>query len=52
MTTAATQLEIAAHWLKEAAVLLVGRGGKKDSEQFTRVAQECLAVAQREKSNG
>lgn len=45
MTPPAVQLEVAAQWLKEAAMLLVGCGGKKDSEQFTRVAADCLAVA-------
>ncbi|MBZ9943474.1 hypothetical protein LB533_20520 [Mesorhizobium sp. BR1-1-13] len=42
MTTPATQLEIAAQWLKEAAMLL---RGNKDAYQFSRVAEDCLRVA-------
>lgn len=49
MTTAATQLEIAAQWLQEAAIMLVGRGGKNDSMQFKRVAEDCLKVAKETK---
>ncbi|MBZ9973480.1 hypothetical protein LB521_27910 [Mesorhizobium sp. BR-1-1-8] len=45
MTTAATQLEIAAQWLKEAAILLAAN---KDAAQFSRVAEDCLRVAERE----
>lgn len=43
MTDPATQLEIAAQWLKEAALLIKN----KDSLQFSRVAHECLDVAKK-----
>lgn len=42
MTTPQTQLEVAAHWLREAAIQLSGR---LDASQFSRVADECERVA-------
>lgn len=45
VTAPQVQLEVAAHWLQEAEILLAGRGGKSDSEQFRRVAEDCLRVA-------
>ena len=42
MTPQATQLEIAAQWLREAAIQL---GTSKDAFQFKRVAEDCLRVA-------
>lgn len=42
--SAATQLEVAAHWLKEAAV---GAKDRSLRENLKRVAEECLAVAKK-----
>ncbi|MBZ9659812.1 hypothetical protein LB523_12220 [Mesorhizobium sp. ESP-6-4] len=47
MTTAAIQLEIAAQWLKEAALIVRGKGFKMESYDLERVAHDCLAVAER-----
>lgn len=50
MTTATTQLEIAAQWLKEAAIIVRGKGFKIESYDLERVAHDCLAVAKKEKA--
>ncbi|WP_181175183.1 MULTISPECIES: hypothetical protein [unclassified Mesorhizobium] len=48
MTTAATQLEIAAQRLKEAALIVRGKGFRMESYDLERVAFDCLAVAEKE----
>ena len=48
MTTAATQLEIAAQHLKEAALIVRGKGYRIESYDLERVAHDCLAVAEKE----
>lgn len=56
MTTAATQLELAAHHLKEAALIVRGKGYRMESYQLERVAFDCEKVAAAEaeanKENG
>lgn len=44
MTTPSTQLEVAAHWLKEASIGVKDRAMR---ENLKRVAEECLAVAKK-----
>lgn len=50
MTTAsaATQLEIAARHLKDAALIVRGKGYRIKSYELERVAHDCLAVAEKE----
>lgn len=45
MTTAATQLEVAAQHLKEAALIVRGKGYRMESYQLERVAFDCEKVA-------
>lgn len=47
MTAAATQLEIAAQWLEEAAhaLVLLGKEEHELGRECARVVKECLAVA-------
>lgn len=48
-TTPARQLEIAAHWLKEAAITLTAtKGDRSLRDSLVRVADHCLTVARRE----
>lgn len=46
-TTPATQLEIAAQWLHEAALLLTELKRPEMSMQLTRVGHDCAAMAGR-----
>ncbi|MBZ9921662.1 hypothetical protein LB579_28605 [Mesorhizobium sp. BR1-1-7] len=54
MTTAATQLEVAAQYLKEAALIVRGKGYRMESYQLERVAFDCekVAAAEGNKENG
>jgi hypothetical protein len=45
MTTAATQLEVAAQWLREAALIVRGKGYRIESYDLERVAFDCEKVA-------
>lgn len=47
-TDVATQLEIAAQHIKEAALIVRGKGYRIESYDLERVAFDCLAVAERE----
>jgi hypothetical protein len=50
MTTAATQLEVAAQHLREAALIVRGKGFKIESYDLERVAFDCEKAAEREKA--
>ncbi|WP_292131207.1 hypothetical protein [Mesorhizobium sp.] len=48
MTSASIQLEVAAQHLKEAALIVRGKGFRIESYDLERVAFDCLAVAEKE----
>jgi hypothetical protein len=50
MTAAATQLEVAAQHLREAALIVRGKGFKIESYDLERVAFDCEKVAKEEKT--